>query len=251
MENVNEDKKSVAKDPEEVKEDSFVHASSTYQNRTLLLTHFFYWDPRINGILQRESTKTHLRRKGDELVVRGFMRILDWCINNPIRLNMWINSSPLCILVGTTNFLDPRILDISKALGLYDIKSLEAVVYFCNHLDASSPLQRETIVRYFQTVYKLAMNIGRKLASSVGLAIDLFKEWSSPCNHALFAIGYGLENGVNTDSTCKQGEVEAVVIATGIHTFGKANFQDLVILTGGQVKTEELVVLDGTSERRL
>ncbi|KAL2247253.1 2-oxoglutarate-dependent dioxygenase DAO-like [Sesamum indicum] len=65
-----------------------------------------------------------------------------------------------------------------EGLGLYYMGSPEAVHEFCSQLEAS-PSQRETIVKYSEAVYNLAMDIGRKLCQSMGLDMDLFKEW--PC----------------------------------------------------------------------
>ncbi|KAA8526692.1 hypothetical protein F0562_008105 [Nyssa sinensis] len=65
-----------------------------------------------------------------------------------------------------------------EGLGLYDLGSADAVQAFCTQLDAS-PQQRETILRYSQAIHELAMEIGRKLAQSMGLAGDLFMGW--PC----------------------------------------------------------------------
>ncbi|XP_058073315.1 2-oxoglutarate-dependent dioxygenase DAO-like [Magnolia sinica] len=65
-----------------------------------------------------------------------------------------------------------------EALGLYDITSSDAVDAFCSQLDAT-PHQRETIKSYAHEVHELAMDIGCKMAESMGLGCDLFKGW--PC----------------------------------------------------------------------
>ncbi|KAM7492480.1 hypothetical protein LguiA_035401 [Lonicera macranthoides] len=65
-----------------------------------------------------------------------------------------------------------------EGLGLYDVGSPDAVRTFCDQLD-SSPQLRETVVKYSQAVHELAMDIGRKLAKSMGLVDDLFNGW--PC----------------------------------------------------------------------
>lgn len=58
----------------------------------------------------------------------------------------------------------------------------------------------------------------------------------------------GIGEGVYSGSTCKQGEIEAVVIATGVHTFfGKAaHLVDSTNQVGHfqKVRTCELIFLD-------
>ncbi|PON70898.1 Oxoglutarate/iron-dependent dioxygenase [Trema orientale] len=63
-----------------------------------------------------------------------------------------------------------------EALGLYDLGSAEALRSFCDQLDASSH-QREIVERYAGAVHGLALDIGRKMAMSMGLESDLFKGW--------------------------------------------------------------------------
>ncbi|XP_022759114.1 2-oxoglutarate-dependent dioxygenase DAO-like isoform X2 [Durio zibethinus] len=65
-----------------------------------------------------------------------------------------------------------------EALGLYDMASSQAVHNFCSQLDAT-PSQRETIEKYAQAIHELMMDIGGKLAESMGLVGDYCKEW--PC----------------------------------------------------------------------
>ncbi|GMH14937.1 hypothetical protein Nepgr_016778 [Nepenthes gracilis] len=64
-----------------------------------------------------------------------------------------------------------------EALGLYDVGSAEAVDTFCSQLEAF-PHQRKTIELYAEAIYKLTMNIGRKLAMSYGVAGDVFNGWN-------------------------------------------------------------------------
>ncbi|CBI37481.3 unnamed protein product, partial [Vitis vinifera] len=71
-----------------------------------------------------------------------------------------------------------KVNPLYEALGLYDMASHQAVDAFCSQLDAS-PHQRETIKIYAKAVQELAMDIGNKLAETMGLGGDLFKEW--PC----------------------------------------------------------------------
>ncbi|PSR84636.1 2-oxoglutarate-dependent dioxygenase [Actinidia chinensis var. chinensis] len=69
-----------------------------------------------------------------------------------------------------------KVNPLYEGLGLYDIASTEAVRSFCSQLDAS-PHQRETILNYSEAVHELAMDIGGKIAESMGLSRDLFNEW--------------------------------------------------------------------------
>ncbi|GLT26951.1 hypothetical protein SLA2020_019860 [Shorea laevis] len=65
-----------------------------------------------------------------------------------------------------------------ESLGLYDMASCHSVQTYCSQLDAS-PHQREIIEKYAQAIYALAMEIGGKLAESLGVKSDFCKEW--PC----------------------------------------------------------------------
>ncbi|XP_058073312.1 2-oxoglutarate-dependent dioxygenase DAO-like [Magnolia sinica] len=65
-----------------------------------------------------------------------------------------------------------------EALGLYDIGSSDAVLTFCSQLDAT-PQQSETIKSYAHAILELAMDIGRKIAESIGIDCDLCRTW--PC----------------------------------------------------------------------
>ncbi|KAF8029218.1 hypothetical protein BT93_E1778 [Corymbia citriodora subsp. variegata] len=65
-----------------------------------------------------------------------------------------------------------------EALGLYDMGSPQAVQAFCSQLDAS-PHQREIIENYAQAIHELIMDIAAKMAESMGMDGELFKEW--PC----------------------------------------------------------------------
>ncbi|XP_059454812.1 2-oxoglutarate-dependent dioxygenase DAO-like [Corylus avellana] len=65
-----------------------------------------------------------------------------------------------------------------EALGLYDLGSPAAVRAFCSQLDAS-PQQREIIEAYAEAIHELGIDLGRKLAKSMGLAShELFKGWA-------------------------------------------------------------------------
>ncbi|XP_052178297.1 2-oxoglutarate-dependent dioxygenase DAO-like [Diospyros lotus] len=66
-----------------------------------------------------------------------------------------------------------------EGLGFYDTAGNGGPVVddFCSRLDASSQ-QRETIKKYFQATHELALDIGKKLAESLGLGSDLCNGWA-------------------------------------------------------------------------
>ncbi|XP_030955784.1 2-oxoglutarate-dependent dioxygenase DAO-like [Quercus lobata] len=64
-----------------------------------------------------------------------------------------------------------------EGLGIYDFGSPHSVDVFCSQLDIP-PRQREIILMYTQAIHDLAIDLGRMLARSVGLASELFKGWS-------------------------------------------------------------------------
>ncbi|OWM66516.1 2-oxoglutarate-dependent dioxygenase DAO-like [Punica granatum] len=67
---------------------------------------------------------------------------------------------------------------IYESLGLYDLSSPESLKLFCSQLDVSSH-QRETLRAYTEAVTGLAMEIGDRVARSMGLeGRDFFKEWA-------------------------------------------------------------------------
>ncbi|KAJ9704182.1 hypothetical protein PVL29_005458 [Vitis rotundifolia] len=82
------------------------------------------------------------------------------------------------VIAGSGYMAPSKVNPLYESLGLYDMASQQAVDAFCSQLDAS-PHQRETIKIYAKAVQELAMDIGNKLAETMGLGGDLFKEW--PC----------------------------------------------------------------------
>ncbi|PON70906.1 Oxoglutarate/iron-dependent dioxygenase [Trema orientale] len=65
-----------------------------------------------------------------------------------------------------------------EALDLYDFASTEALRLFCDRLYAS-PHQREIIEKYVGAIHELVLDIGRKLAKSMGLKCNIFEEYWS------------------------------------------------------------------------
>ncbi|XP_058209622.1 2-oxoglutarate-dependent dioxygenase DAO-like [Rhododendron vialii] len=81
------------------------------------------------------------------------------------------------VIAGSGYVAPTKINPLYEGLGLYDVGSTEAVLEFCSQLDASPP-ERDTILRYSQAVHDLAMELGSKIAESMGLGKDLFKGWT-------------------------------------------------------------------------
>ncbi|PON70908.1 Oxoglutarate/iron-dependent dioxygenase [Trema orientale] len=81
------------------------------------------------------------------------------------------------VIAGSGYMAPSPVNPLYEALGLYDLGSSEALRSFFDQLDAS-PYQREIIEKYARAVHEMAMDIGRKLAKSIGLKSDLFKGWT-------------------------------------------------------------------------
>ncbi|PON53394.1 Oxoglutarate/iron-dependent dioxygenase [Parasponia andersonii] len=81
------------------------------------------------------------------------------------------------VIAGSGYMAPSPVNPLYEALGLYDLGSPQALRSFFDQLDAS-PYQREIIEKYARAVHEMAMDIGRKLAKSIGLKSDLFKGWT-------------------------------------------------------------------------
>lgn len=99
-------------------------------------------------------------------------------VRSLLDLPMEIKRRNIDVIAGSGYVAPNKANPLYEGLGLYDSASPQAVHDFCTQLDASA-LQRETIVRYSKAVHDLALDIGRKLAKSLGLVEDLFAGW--PC----------------------------------------------------------------------
>ncbi|GLT39385.1 hypothetical protein SLA2020_135780 [Shorea laevis] len=82
------------------------------------------------------------------------------------------------VIAGSGYMAPSQVNPLYEALGLYDMASSQAVETFCSQLDASSD-QREVIEKYAKAIYELAVELGGKLAESLGLVRDFCKDW--PC----------------------------------------------------------------------
>ncbi|XP_047161179.1 2-oxoglutarate-dependent dioxygenase DAO-like [Vigna umbellata] len=64
-----------------------------------------------------------------------------------------------------------------ESLCLYDLGSSQAMHNFCSQLHAS-PQHRKIMERYGEAIHGLAVKIGEKMAESLGIVVDDFKDWS-------------------------------------------------------------------------
>ncbi|XP_050366217.1 2-oxoglutarate-dependent dioxygenase DAO-like [Argentina anserina] len=81
------------------------------------------------------------------------------------------------IIAGSGYMAPSEINPLYEALGLYDLGSSEAVRTFCSQLEASS-YQREVIEKYAGAIYEQIVDIGHKLAESLGVQTDFLKGWT-------------------------------------------------------------------------
>ncbi|XP_061341756.1 2-oxoglutarate-dependent dioxygenase DAO-like isoform X2 [Gastrolobium bilobum] len=82
------------------------------------------------------------------------------------------------VIAGSGYMAPSAVNPLYEALGLYDLGSSQAVQDFCSQLDAT-PHQRQIMEAYGHAIYDLAVNIGEKMAQSLGIVGADFKEW--PC----------------------------------------------------------------------
>ncbi|GLT82484.1 hypothetical protein SLE2022_008500 [Rubroshorea leprosula] len=115
------------------------------------------------------------------VVNHGIPLDLMWDMKRVVRslldLPMEIKRRNTDVIPGSGYMAPSQVNPLYEALGLYDMASSYAVQTFCSQLDAS-PQQREIIEKYAQAISELAMEIGGKLAESMGLKSDFCKEWA-------------------------------------------------------------------------
>ncbi|TQD69720.1 hypothetical protein C1H46_044747 [Malus baccata] len=92
-----------------------------------------------------------------------------------------------------SGYLAPSVVNpIHESLGLYNLGSRQALDNFCSQLNASS-YQREVIEKYAQAVCEQIVDVGQKLAESLGLADnDYLKGW--PCQFRINKYTFTLES---------------------------------------------------------
>ncbi|ONH97413.1 hypothetical protein PRUPE_7G188800 [Prunus persica] len=109
----------------------------------------------------------------------ALMKEMKAVVRSLLDLPMEIKQQNKDVIAGSGYMAPSKVNPLYEALGLYDLGSPEAVHTFCSKLDASSH-QREIISKYAQAVYDQIVEIGHKLAESLGLVnVDFLKGW--PC----------------------------------------------------------------------
>nr|AIB53819.1 2-oxoacid-dependent dioxygenase [Paeonia suffruticosa] len=111
-------------------------------------------------------------------ISRTLMSEMKSVVRSFFDLPLEIKQRNVDVIAGSGYVAPTKINPFYEALGLYDMASSEAVGDFCAQLDAS-PHQREIVETYAKAIHELAMDIGLKLAKSMGLVGDLFSGW--PC----------------------------------------------------------------------
>nr|POE64168.1 2-oxoglutarate-dependent dioxygenase dao [Quercus suber] len=113
-----------------------------------------------DGEQQQQQQLKRLREASEE---SGCFRI----VNHKI-------PSSLIVIAGSGYMAPTQVNPLYEALGLYDLASSQSLRTFSSQLDLS-PHQRETIELYAEAIHELAIDLGRMLAKSMGLA-SLFKD---------------------------------------------------------------------------
>lgn len=82
------------------------------------------------------------------------------------------------VIAGSGYMAPTAVNPFYEALSLYDFASSQSLHNFCSQLHAS-PHHREIVERYGEAIHGLAVKIGLKIAESLGVVVDDFKDW--PC----------------------------------------------------------------------
>ncbi|XP_062025286.1 2-oxoglutarate-dependent dioxygenase DAO-like [Rosa rugosa] len=98
-------------------------------------------------------------------------------VRSLLDLPMEIKKNNTDVIAGSGYMAPSKVNPLYEALGLYDLGSSQAVQTFCSQLHASS-YQREVIEKYAGAVYEQMVDIGHKLAESLGLWSDFLKGWA-------------------------------------------------------------------------
>ncbi|PRQ47152.1 putative gibberellin 3-beta-dioxygenase [Rosa chinensis] len=99
-------------------------------------------------------------------------------VRSLLDLPMEIKKKNTDVIAGSGYMAPSKVNPLYEALGLYDLGSSQAVQTFCSQLDASS-YQREVIEKYAGAIYEQIVDIGHKLAESLGLKTGFLNGW--PC----------------------------------------------------------------------
>ncbi|TQD89066.1 hypothetical protein C1H46_025354 [Malus baccata] len=128
----------------------------------------------------REASETWgCFRLVNHMIPPALMSEMKSVVRSLLDLPMEIKKQNKDVIAGSGYMAPSKVNPLYEALGLYDLGSGQAVDSFCSQLNASS-YQREVIEKYAQAVYEQIVDIGKKLAESLGLADnDYLKGW--PC----------------------------------------------------------------------
>ncbi|KAM1361609.1 hypothetical protein EV2_027485 [Malus domestica] len=128
----------------------------------------------------REASETWgCFRLVNHMIPPALMSEMKSVVRSLLDLPMEIKKQNKDVIAGSGYMAPSKVNPLYEALGLYDLGSGQAVDSFCSQLNASS-YQREVIEKYAQAVYEQIVDIGKRLAESLGLAdSDYLKGW--PC----------------------------------------------------------------------
>ncbi|KAM1605814.1 hypothetical protein PS2_026510 [Malus domestica] len=128
----------------------------------------------------REASETWgCFRLVNHMIPPALMSEMKSVVRSLLDLPMVIKKQNKDVIAGSGYMAPSKVNPLYEALGLYDLGSGQAVDSFCSQLNASS-YQREVIEKYAQAVYEQIVDMGKRLAESLGLAdSDYLKGW--PC----------------------------------------------------------------------
>ncbi|CAN6563549.1 unnamed protein product [Malus baccata var. baccata] len=128
----------------------------------------------------REASETWgCFRLVNHMIPPALMSEMKSVVRSLLDMPMEIKKQNKDVIAGSGYMAPSKVNPLYEALGLYDLGSGQAVDSFCSQLNASS-YQREVIEKYAQAVYEQIVDIGKRLAESLGLADnDYLKGW--PC----------------------------------------------------------------------
>ncbi|XP_004287697.1 PREDICTED: 2-oxoglutarate-dependent dioxygenase DAO-like [Fragaria vesca subsp. vesca] len=98
-------------------------------------------------------------------------------VRSLLDLPMEVKKRNTDVIAGSGYMAPSEINPLYEALGLYDLGSSQAIQNFCSQLEASS-YQREVIEKYAEATYEQIVDIGHKLAESLGVGSGFMKEWA-------------------------------------------------------------------------
>lgn len=128
--------------------------------------------------LRRSSEEWGCFRVVNHNIPFELMQEMKQVVRSLLDLPIQIKQNNVDVIAGSGYWAPSPKNPLYEALGLYDMASSQAVHTFCSQLDAS-PSQRDTVAKYAKAIHEVIMDIGGKIAESMGLKGDYCKEW--PC----------------------------------------------------------------------